>query len=184
MTEINDEQLMLAFASNDSNSFEILYSRHKDAVYRYFLRHTRNEEISQELHQDLWMKIIKGKSSYQVKAKFTTWLYSLAHNRLVDWYRRNNLEQQSFENKEEETLIDGVTKWNPEDELQSRRLSERLKICISRLPYEQREIFLLHQEAALTIPAIAEMLQEAVEKIKSRYRYAISKLRGCLEILR
>lgn len=184
MSERSDEQLMLAFANNDAQAFETLYKRHKDAVYRYFLRHIGNPETSSELHQDLWLKVINSKQSYQIKAKFNTWMYTLAHNRLVDWYRRNNLEQQSFQANEDDNPIEGSTDWNPDDELQTMRLSKQLKTCIGKLPFEQREIFLLHQEASLTIPHIADMLQEAVEKIKSRYRYAIDKLRKCLEVIR
>jgi RNA polymerase sigma-70 factor (ECF subfamily) len=183
MPEKSDEELMLAFANQDASAFEILYARHKDALYRYFLRHINNEATCQELFQDLWMKVINAKDNYQVTAKFKTWLYTLAHNRLVDWYRRNNLESQAFiSNNDDE--VDGVIDWNPEDELQTKRLSTQLKSAIAKLPFEQREVFLLHQEALLTLPQIAEMLQLGIEKIKSRYRYAINKLRLNLENMR
>ena len=111
-------------------------------------------------------------------------MYTLAHNRLVDWYRRNNLEQQSFQANEDDNPIEGSTDWNPDDELQTMRLSKQLKHVSANFLFEQREIFLLHQEASLTIPHIADMLQEAVEKIKSRYRYAIDKLRKMSEVIR
>lgn len=183
MSERSDEALMLAFAKNDASAFETLYARHKDALYRYFLRHINNQAICQELFQDLWMKVINAKENYQVSAKFKTWLYTLAHNRLVDWYRRNKLENKAFiDNSEDE--VDGVIDWNPEDELQTKLLTTQLKSAIAKLPFEQREVFLLHQEAALTLPQIAEMLQLGIEKIKSRYRYAINKLRLNLENLR
>ncbi len=183
MTDRSDEELMLAFANNDSTAFEILYARHKDSLYRYFLHHLNSEAISQELFQDLWMKIINSKQNYQVKAKFKTWMYTLAHNRLVDWYRRNNLETKSFIDNNEEQ-IDGILDWNPEDEFQTKRLSKQLKSAIAKLPFEQREVFLLHQESLMTLPQIAEMLQLGLEKIKSRYRYAINKLRLNLENIR
>lgn len=182
MTQRSDEQLMLDFANADAKAFEILYARHKNAVYRYYLRHVSNESTSQELFQDLWMKIIKSKSSYQVKATFKTWLYTLAHHRLVDWYRRNNLKMKAFASNEKSD--DAFIEWNPENELQTRRLSKQLKKAIDQLPFEQREVFLLHQEAALTFPQIAEMMQLGLEKIKSRYRYAIQKLRVSLETFR
>ena len=169
--------------NNDTQAFEQLYARHKDAIYRYFLRHLSNENTCQELVQDLWMKIINSKENYRVSAKFKTWIYTLAHNRLVDWYRRNNLETKAFDVSSEEG-IDGTICWNPEDELQTIRLSKGLKKAISNLPFEQREVFLLHQEALLSLPQIAEMLQVGIEKIKSRYRYAINKLRTSLESLR
>jgi len=184
MIETSDEELMLAFAQQDQSAFEQLYARHKDALYRYFLRHLSNESTCQELYQDLWMKVIKSKENYKPTAKFKTWVYTLAHNRLVDWYRRNNLEMKSFQNITDETDTDGSIDWNPADEFQTKRLSKQLKAAIETLPFEQREVFLLHQEALLTLPQIAEMLQEGIEKIKSRYRYAINKLRNNLENLR
>jgi len=183
MPQRSDEELMLAFAENDSAAFELLYARYKDALYRYFLRHLSNENTCQELLQDLWMKIIKSKESYQVKAQFKTWLYTLAHNRLVDWYRRNNLEIKAFEENTDEE-VDGIDHWNPMNELQTKRLCKELKQAITALPFNQREVFLLHQEACLSLPQIAEMLDEGTEKIKSRYRYAIKKLRTILESVR
>jgi RNA polymerase sigma-70 factor (ECF subfamily) len=184
MQKHSDEQLMLAFSQSDSSSaFEELYARHKDAVYRYYLRNVSNEATSQELFQDLWFKVIKNKQMYQVKAKFSTWLYTLAHHRLVDWYRRNNLESKAFVDNLDETEAEdlGQIDWNPEDEFQSKRLAKQLKQAIAELPAEQREVFILHQESALTLPQIAEMLQTGLEKIKSRYRYSIKKLRNALE---
>ena len=76
MPERSDEELMLAFAKNDNKAFELLYVRHKDALYRYFLRHLSNDTICQELAQDLWMKIINSKTNYKVTAQFKTWIYT------------------------------------------------------------------------------------------------------------
>lgn len=182
MQNHSDEQLMLAFSQSDSSvAFDELYARHKDAVYRYYLHNVSNESISQELFQDLWFKVINNKKKYQVKAQFTTWLYTLAHHRLVDWYRRNGLENKAFVENDDATQELGHIDWNPEDELQSKRLSIKLKKAIAQLPHEQREVFILHQESALSLPQIAEMLQTGLEKIKSRYRYSIKKLRNSLE---
>ena len=183
MPQRSDEELMLAFKQDEANAFNLLYARYKDALYRYFLRHIKNEATCQELFQDLWMKVINSKSNYQVKATFKTWLYTLAHNRLVDWYRRNNLEQKAFQENTEDD-VDGVNNWNPEDELQTKRLSKEIKQAVGKLPFAQREVFLLHNDALLTLPQIAHMLNEGTEKIKSRYRYAISRLRNDLEKMR
>jgi len=184
MPKRSDEQLMSDFANNDAKAFELLYARHKDAVYRYFLRHISSAEIGAELMQDLWVKVINAKVNYQVKATFKTWLYTLAHHRLVDWYRRNNLESKAFVENDSDDEIDGSIDWNPEDELQTKRLAKVLKQSVNQLPFDQREVFLLHQEAALTLPQIAKMLDEGLEKIKSRYRYAIKRLRMSLEKMR
>ncbi|HHL32308.1 MAG TPA: sigma-70 family RNA polymerase sigma factor [Oceanospirillales bacterium] len=180
MQETSDEQLMLAFAQHDQKAFEQLYTRHKDAVYRYYLRHINNEATAQELFQDLWLKIIKSKQSYKVTAQFKTWLYTLAHNRLVDWYRRNHQEKLAFKDQGND-ITDVTVNWNPEDELQTLRLCAQLKSAIAELPFDQQEVFLLHQEALLSLGQISTILQTNIEKVKSRYRYAIKKLRVKLE---
>ncbi len=189
MNKQTDEQLMTAFCQHDAQAFNVLYKRHKNSMYRYYLRHVSNENIAQELFQDLWLKVINSKKRYKNSAPFTAWLFTLAHHRLVDWYRRNHLENSAFEHNidhdsKEHQQSQGVINWNPEDELLTKKLGKRLKKAIKDLPFAQREVFLLHQEASLTLPQIANMMDEGIEKIKSRYRYAIQKLRTSLEDLK
>src|SRR6516164_3361863 len=83
----SDEALMLAYGAGDAGAFDTLYARHKGGVYRYLLRHCRNAGIADELFQDVWMSAIRVRATYAVTAKFTTWIYTLAHNRLVDHWR-------------------------------------------------------------------------------------------------
>ncbi|MCC6196476.1 MAG: sigma-70 family RNA polymerase sigma factor, partial [Burkholderiales bacterium] len=83
----SDEALMLAYGAGAAGAFDTLYARHKGGVYRYLLRHLRNDGLADELFQDVWMNAIRVRASYQPTAKFTTWIYTLAHNRLVDHWR-------------------------------------------------------------------------------------------------
>jgi RNA polymerase sigma factor, sigma-70 family len=83
----SDEQLMLAYATGDARAFDTLYARHKGGIYRYLLRQCRDAGIAEQLFQDVWMNLIRVRASYQPSAKFTTWLYTLAHNRLIDHHR-------------------------------------------------------------------------------------------------
>src|SRR5712691_7818817 len=82
-----DEELMLAYAAGDAAAFDALYARHKGGVYRYLLRQCRQAGVADELFQDVWMNLIRSRASYTPTAKFTTWLYRIAHNRLIDHYR-------------------------------------------------------------------------------------------------
>src|SRR2546427_8899334 len=82
-----DEDLMLAYAACDATAFDALYARHKGGVYRYLLRQCRQTSVADELFQDVWPNLIRARASYAPTAKFTTWLYRLAHNRLIDHYR-------------------------------------------------------------------------------------------------
>ena len=83
-----DEALMRAYGRGDADAFETLYGRHKDATYRYLLRHVGGESATaEELHQDLWICVTDAPSRYEAQAKFTTWLYTLARHRLIDHWR-------------------------------------------------------------------------------------------------
>ena len=82
---------MAAFAAGETSAFETLYQRHKGGVFRYFLRSLSNSGVADELAQDVWTALIRARDTYRAEAKFTTWLYRLAHNRLIDHYRRANL---------------------------------------------------------------------------------------------
>src|SRR5688572_28947603 len=86
--QAGDEELMLAYRDGAAGAFDELYRRHRAPLYRYLLRQCRDAAAAEELFQDVWMNVIRARSSYAVTARFTTYLYRLAHNRLIDHYRR------------------------------------------------------------------------------------------------
>jgi len=78
-----DETLMLRYRNGDAGAFGRLYARHKGSLYRYLLRQCGQPTVAEELFQDVWLKLIAARSGYAVQARFATWLYRIAHNRLV-----------------------------------------------------------------------------------------------------
>ena len=86
--DISDENLMLQYQQGDQAAFETLYRRYKDVLYRYFLRHCSDRSQSEELYQEVWIKLINSVARYKPKAKFKTYLFTIAHNTLVDFYRK------------------------------------------------------------------------------------------------
>src|SRR6188768_4591689 len=101
--ETSDEQLMMAYRDGDASAFDTLYRRHKGPVYRYMLRQCRDAGVADELFQDVWMNLIRARESYTVQAKFTTYIYKLAHNRLIDHYRKNgHVAMVSFDGESED----------------------------------------------------------------------------------
>ena len=90
---VSDEELMLAYRDGDAGAFDTLYRRHKGPVYRYMLRQCRDAGVADELFQDVWMNLIRARESYTVQAKFTTYIYTMAHNRLIDHYRKHGQAQ-------------------------------------------------------------------------------------------
>ena len=94
--EAGDEQLMLAYQEGGAAAFEELYKRHKGALFRFVLRSVREHALAEELYQEIWMRVIEARERYhpsargagQNPAKFSTWLYTIAHNRIVDHWRK------------------------------------------------------------------------------------------------
>ena len=173
----SDEQLMLGYQSGELGAFETLYHRHKAPVYRFILRHGIEINTAEELLQDVWSSVIKGRVNYQPKAKFTTWLYQIARNRLIDYYRSHKEHLQLLD-EEPEQVID-------EHDYDGTKMSEgfnKIHALIYGLPFPQRQAFLLHYEAGLTVPEIAEITQEHSEAVKSRIRYAVQKLKQLLGV--
>jgi len=178
----SDEALMLAYARGDAHAFETLYGRHKGGVYRYFVRSLREPGLADELFQDVWASLVKARATYTVEAKFSTWLYRLAHNRLIDHYRRAQLVQfVPVDGAEEEgEPLDWPASEAPGPEVQvaSRQAAAQLKKLVESLPPAQREAFLLQAEGGLSLEAIAEATGTGRETVKSRLRYAFDKLRA------
>jgi RNA polymerase sigma-70 factor, ECF subfamily len=181
-THAADEDLMLAYAAGDAAAFDALYARHKGGVYRYLVRHCGNAGIADELFQDLWMNVIRARGSYEPTAKFATWLYRIAHNRLIDhWRVTGRVELTSAGGDDDDDpleAIPGARVDEPDVRAGARELGARIRQALSTLPAAQREAFLLHQEGGLELAEIAELTGAGVETVKSRLRYAQAKLRA------
>jgi len=89
--EASDEQLMLAYQGGDAGAFETLYARHRGALFRFMLRSIKERGTAEELFQEVWMRVIEARVRYAPQARFTTWLYTIAHHRMVDHWRRRGL---------------------------------------------------------------------------------------------
>jgi len=180
--QASDEQLIHWYQKGNADAFETLYGRYKNALYHYFYRQVHSTAIADELHQDVWLNIIKSSSGFNRQASFKTWLYTIAHNRLVDHYRRNSkqplhLVQDINSDAEPEIEIADVRQSEPEDELQEQQLSNALLNGIGLLPEAQKEVFLLYEKSGLSLDEIAIITDSSFESTKSRLRYAVKKLR-------
>lgn len=171
-----DEELMLAYRDGNAGAFETLYGRHRARLFRFVLRSVKERGMAEELFQDVWMRVIEARGRYAPKARFTTWLYSIAHNRLVDHWRRKGLSVVSLDDD-----VPVASGDNPERQIEARQGLERFAKALEALPPAQREAFLLHEEAGMSVPEIAQATGAGEEAAKSRLRYAIAKLRTAVD---
>lgn len=175
---LSDSALMLRYKDGDAAAFESLYRRHNDPLYRYLLRLCKDRDAAEDVFQDVWGKIIKARHSYRRTAKFTTFMYRVAHNCFIDSIRRNKRHSNSSEFVDESHTHPGES---PEDQTERSLARERLEIALRDLPDEQRDAFLLHEEGGLSIEQIATVTGSNRETAKSRLRYAVKKLRLAIE---
>ena len=174
MQEVSDEKLMQRYAKGDAKAFDELYARHKGAMYRYFIRQVKEPATANDLYQGAWEKIIKARQSYRTNHAFLTWMYRIAHNHLIDYFRRLKPDDAL----EEHQLVD--EKPEPSHSVIANERSEQLRKGINGLPEEQKNALLLKLETGLKMEEIARVTGVSQETVKSRLRYAVKKLKRSL----
>jgi RNA polymerase sigma-70 factor (ECF subfamily) len=180
----SDEALMLRFAGGDARAFESLYRRHEMRVWRYIRRSVGNQASADELMQDVWFAVVQAAQRYRPSARFTTWLYTLARNRIVDAHRRAR-PHQSLEASDAQgsPLVERLAADCDDEPLRhsaGRQQADALLRALAQLPQEQREAFLLQAEAGLAVEEIAAATGVGFETAKSRLRYARTRLQQAL----
>ena len=179
--EATDEQLMLAYRAGDAGAFETLYSRHKGALYRFILRSVREPAVAEELFQEVWMRVIEARARYEPQARFRTWLFTIAQHRMVDRFRRRGLKLVPLDAGDDPPLDPPARAADqPERQAETREQMARLASALDALPQAQREVFLLREEAGMSLAEIAQATGTNEEAAKSRLRYALAKLREAI----
>ena len=172
---------MLRYAGGDLDAFQQLYEQHRGGLYRYFLRQS-NQAVAEELFQDVWARVIQNRKRYRPKAAFKTWLYTLAHNRLVDHWRREGARPVAYSVADTDNPEEAVPDANPGPQrlVDLRECLEQLLQLVAGLPDEQRQAFLFRHEAGMSLKEMATAMSTRVETAKSRLRYAMGRLRSAI----
>ena len=185
MTDVadTDEALMLRYQGGDAGAFDLLYARHRGGLYRFIQRQCRNPGEGEELFQEVWINVIQARESYRIAAQFRTWLYTLAHHRLIDYFRKYRvIDSASFAATDEITHTLPASRISePEVIVEARQQGTMILRLLNELPAPQREAFLLYEEGGLSVEEIATTTGITFEAAKSRLRYAFAKLRDGLQ---
>ncbi len=171
---------MLAYREGDARAFDELYARHRGRLYRY-LAHQAPQQAD-ELFQDVWMRVIRARRDYEPSARFSTWMYRIAHNRLME--SRAAILQYEDDPDDAAEALAAPADLEPQALVQRRQAAQRIVAAVGELPAPQREAFLLAEEGELSREEIARCTGVGRETAKSRLRYALARLRRALEDLR
>ncbi len=176
---------MARYAGGDAAAFDELYLRHEMRVWRYLERNVRNAATADELMQEVWFAVARDAPRYRSSARFTTWLFTIAHNRMIDTIRARrpvvSLETLGYE---AEPVVEQLTTAPGAGPLAAAIAYDQamaLNRAVEQLPGEQRDVFLLHIEGELSLEEIAAITGCGFETAKSRLRYARTRLRELLQ---
>lgn len=185
-----DEALLAAFAAGDAAAFAQLYSRHERPLFRFLRRSLGNDAAAEELLQDVWLAVVRNAAAFEPRGRFVSWLYGIARNRLIDHWRTQR-EAVSLDAANDPidapALIDTLAAdpgSEPQAQAMSRAQARAFVGAVEQLPALQREAFMLHAEAGMTVEQVAELTGVGHETAKSRLRYAMSRLRAAMEAWR
>jgi RNA polymerase sigma-70 factor (ECF subfamily) len=177
----SDESLMERYRDGDAGAFDVLYLRHRAKLYRFLLHQTGSAPSAEEIYQDVWMSVIRSRETYQVTARFSTFLLTIAHHRVSDFFRDRVARLSVASEDEQIQLNDQVDQsQDPAHAAQSSEQIRRIDQALLQLSAEQREIFLLRQESDASLEELAEMTGVNRETAKSRLRYAVAHLKRIL----
>ncbi|MBW2703120.1 MAG: RNA polymerase sigma factor [Deltaproteobacteria bacterium] len=186
----SDEDLMAQFAAGDAKAFEELAERHRRGIYAFILRFVGHRNTADDLLQDVFVRIVRSADGFERRSRFTTWAYTIARNLCIDHlrkqkHRRHQSLDQPLRKGENEglSLMDRVATKDagPDRGAENARLRTLLAEAVAALNEEQREVFLMREQAGLPFDAIAGVVGAPVNTVKSRMRYALQNLRARLE---
>ena len=188
-----DEALLAAYVAGDARAFVQLYDRHERALYRYFVRQGAVAAVADDLLQETWLAVVRNAARFEPRARFTTWLYTVARSKMIDHWRARGDDAVSLTAWVDaeaandagmpavEVEIAADDTHRPDRQTLARAEARAFLTAVEALPPAQRDAFLLQTEGGLSIDQIARVSGATHETVKSRLRYAMSKLRLAME---
>jgi RNA polymerase sigma factor (sigma-70 family) len=182
---ISDYELIMRFIKGEQSCFEKLIHRHKNKVFAYISLYIRDQALAEDIFQDTFLKVIQSVKAgkYADNGKFLSWVMRIAHNLIIDHFRRikqmntvssDNYESDLFNSKR-------FAEDNVEDDMVKRQIHQDVRKMISHLPDDQREVVILRHYAGLSFREIAEITEVSINTALGRMRYALINMRKLME---
>jgi len=182
---ISDYELIMRFVKGEQSCFEQLIHRHKTKVFAYISLYIRDQALAEDIFQDTFLKVMQSvrTGKYADNGKFLSWVMRIAHNLIIDHFRRvkqmntvsnDNYESDIFNSKR-------FAEDNIEDSMIKRQIQKDIRNMISHLPDDQREVVILRHYSGLSFKEIADITGVSINTALGRMRYALINLRRTME---
>lgn len=181
----SDYELVTEFVNGKQSSLETIINRHKDRVYTYILLMVKNEALAEDIFQDTFVKVINSlkRKKYQDNGKFLSWVLRIAHNLVIDHFRKEKqLKLISNDNYENDILnVQYLSDKNVEQLIVNEQILAKVKRLIHYLSPEQKEVIIMRLYFSMSFKEIAEQTNVSINTALGRMRYAIMNLRRLIE---
>jgi len=178
----SDKELIGRYLNGDHNSLERLISRHQNRIYAYILMIVKDKDLADDLFQDTFIKVINTlrSGSYNEEGKFLQWVMRIAHNLIIDYFRKSNrIPVVSNSKNEDFNIFDTIeiTDKSIEEQIITTQIHKDLRKLIELLPPEQKEVLYMRHYAEMSFKDIAEVTNVSINTALGRMRYALINLR-------
>jgi RNA polymerase sigma-70 factor (ECF subfamily) len=182
---LEDQVLVQQFIAGDQNSIEILINRHKKRVYTYILLIVKNQQLAEDIFQDTFIKVIKSlrRGKYQDKGKFVSWVLRIAHNLVIDYYRKQKYQNTISNDDNDYDLLNSrnLADDNIEDVIVHDQIMKHVRLLVDHLPEDQRNVVYLRHYCGLSFKEIADQTGVSINTALGRMRYALINMRRMIE---
>ena len=180
LSNISDQELVKQYINGDNKSFEILLNRHKNRVFAFIMSKIKNKDLSEDIFQDTYVKVVNSlqKGKYNEEGKFLPWVMRIAHNLVIDHFRKQKKMQMVRSNNDFD-IFDVIKddNINVDDRLIRDQIFSDLRGLINLLPNDQKEVLMMRYFEEMSFKKIAEHFDISINTALGRMRYALINLR-------
>ena len=181
LSNLSDQELVKNYINGDNSSFEVLLNRHKNRVFAFIMSKIKNKDLSEDIFQDTYVKVVNSlqKGKYNEEGKFLPWVMRIAHNLVIDHFRKQK-KMHMIRSNNDFDIFDVIkdSKINADEKLIKDQIFSDLNSLIDKLPSDQKEVLKMRYYEELSFKKIAEHFDISINTALGRMRYALINLRA------
>jgi len=182
---LSDNELIDKYLNGDFNSLETLITRYKDKVFTYIMINVRNQHLAEDIFQDTFIKVVRSLNlgKYTENGKFVSWVMRIAHNLIIDHYRREkNLNTYSKDDSPYDLFnSQKFSEDNIEEMMINDQIMSDVRNLVDLLPDDQKQVVMMRHYLGLSFKEIADQTGVSINTALGRMRYALINLRKIID---